>query len=151
MTDNDSEAQPGPIDLNTALTVSSDVFFYNLGFEFWQNRGIYGEQPIENVAAEYGYGQPTGVDLYEQSLAKVDSPAERIKQHKEYPTAFPYDNWTTGDNLEMAFGQGETIITPWSRRSLTPPSLTGESVTRPRWRRAWSRPTASSSRSTPRR
>jgi penicillin-binding protein 2 len=110
--DNDSEAQPGPIDLNTALTVSSDVFFYNLGFEFWQNRGIYGEQPIENVAAEYGYGQPTGIDLYEQSLAKVDSPAERIKQHDEYPKAFPYDNWTTGDNLEMAFGQGETIITP---------------------------------------
>ena len=111
-TDNESEAQPGPIDVNQAITVSSDVFFYNLGFEFWQDRGIYGEQPVENVAAQYGYGQPTGIDLYEQSLAKVDSPAERIKQHDQYPKAFPYDNWTTGDNLEMAFGQGETIITP---------------------------------------
>jgi penicillin-binding protein 2 len=110
--DNDSEAQPAPIDINQALTVSSDVFFYNLGFLFWQSRATYGLQPVENVAAEYGYGQPTGIDLYEQSLAKVDSPAERIKLHEEYPTAFPYDNWTTGDNLEMAFGQGETIITP---------------------------------------
>jgi penicillin-binding protein 2 len=113
--DNDSEAQPAPIDLSTALTVSSDVFFYNVGYDFWndyEQNGQYGPQPIENVAAQYGYGQPTGIDLPEQSLAKVDSPEERIVQHKEYPKAFPYDNWTTGDNLEMAFGQGETIITP---------------------------------------
>jgi penicillin-binding protein 2 len=67
---------------------------------------------VEDVAAEYGYGQPTGIDLPEQSLARVDSPKERIKLHAENPVAFPYDNWTTGDNLEMAFGQGETIITP---------------------------------------
>jgi penicillin-binding protein 2 len=111
-TDNESEAQPGPINVTQALTVSSDVFFYNLGFQFWQNRSVYGLQPAENVAAEYGYGQPTGIDLPEESLARVDSPGERDKLHKENPVAFPYDNWTTGDNLEMAFGQGETIITP---------------------------------------
>jgi penicillin-binding protein 2 len=111
-TDNESEAQPAPINVTQALTVSSDVFFYNLGFQFWQQRSVYGLQPVENVAAEYGYGQPTGIDLPEQSLARVDSPEERITLHKENPIAFPYDNWTTGDNLEMAFGQGETIITP---------------------------------------
>ncbi len=111
-TDNESEAQPAPINVTQALTVSSDVFFYNLGFQFWQNRSVYGLQPVENVAAEYGYGQPTGIDLPEESLARVDSPDERMKLHKENPIAFPYDNWTTGDNLEMAFGQGETIITP---------------------------------------
>ncbi len=111
-TDNESEAQPSPINVTQALTVSSDVFFYNLGYQFWQNRTAYGVQPVENVAAEYGYGQPTGIDLPEQSLARVDSPKERIKLHTGNPVAFPYDNWTTGDNLEMAFGQGETIITP---------------------------------------
>jgi penicillin-binding protein 2 len=111
-TDNESEAQPSPINVIQALTVSSDVFFYNLGFQFWQNRSVYGLQPTEKVAAEYGYGQPTGIDLPEESLARVDSPGERIKLHEENPVAFPYDTWTTGDNLEMAFGQGETIITP---------------------------------------
>lgn len=111
-TDNESEAQPAPIDVNTALTISSDVFFYTLGYEFWQARNVYGEQAVENVAAQYAYGQPTGIDLPEQSAARVDSPAERIKLHHENPIAFPYDNWTTGDNLEMAFGQGETIVTP---------------------------------------
>ena len=111
-TDNESEAQPSPINVTQALTVSSDVFFYNLGFQFWQNRSTFGLQPAENVAAEYGYGQPTGIDLPEESLARVDSPKERIKLHEENPVAFPYDTWTTGDNLEMAFGQGETIITP---------------------------------------
>ena len=117
-TDNESEAQPEPINVTQALTVSSDVFFYNLGYEFWQDRGTYGLDPVQKVAAEYGYGVPTGIDLPGDSAsvleARVDSPEERQKLHDEKPTAFPYgaSSWTTGDNLEMAFGQGETIITP---------------------------------------
>jgi len=112
--DNESEAQSAPIDVTTALTVSSDVFFYNLGYDFWQARSTYGLQPVQNVAAEYGYGQPTDIDLYEDNGSRVDSPAERQKLHDEDPIAFPYGggSWTTGDNLEMAFGQGETVITP---------------------------------------
>lgn len=117
-TDNDNEAQPAPIDVTQALTVSSDVFFYNLGYDFWEQRTKYGPQPIQTVAAEYGYGLPTGVDLpgEEQSdfFARVDSPAERQKLHDEDPKAYPYgaSYWQPGDNIEMAFGQGETIITP---------------------------------------
>jgi penicillin-binding protein 2 len=92
--------------------VSSDVFFYKLGYQFWVQQPKYGSQPIENVAAQYGYGQPTGIDLYEQSYAEVDSPTLRVQQHKSHPKAFPYSNWTPDDNIELAFGQGETIITP---------------------------------------
>jgi penicillin-binding protein 2 len=33
--------------------------------------------------------------------------------HAEAPKAFPYAaSWYTGDNIEMAFGQGETVLTP---------------------------------------
>jgi penicillin-binding protein 2 len=115
--DNDSEAQSGPIDLSTALTVSSDVFFYNIGYLFWNDyvqNGQYGAQPIQTIANQYGYGEPTGVDLYEDTPAHVDSPAVRQKEHDQYPTAYPNgsSSWTTGANLDMAFGQGETIITP---------------------------------------
>jgi penicillin-binding protein 2 len=118
LTDNESEAQPAPIDVTQALIVSSDVFFYNMGYDFWTQRGVYGLQPIQNVAADYGYGQPTGIDLpgeqAGQFYARVDSPQERQKLHDEDPTAYPYgaDSWTTGSNLQMAFGQGETVITP---------------------------------------
>ena len=37
----------------------------------------------------------------------------RGKLHAEAPKAFPYTpSWFTGDNIEMAFGQGETVLTP---------------------------------------
>jgi penicillin-binding protein 2 len=37
---------------------------------------------------------------------------ERLKLHSEAPAAFPNTTWYTGDNVEMAFGQGATVITP---------------------------------------
>jgi penicillin-binding protein 2 len=34
------------------------------------------------------------------------------KEHAQDPTAYPYGGWFTGNNLQMAFGQGDTVITP---------------------------------------
>jgi len=42
----------------------------------------------------------------------VDSQATRQKLHQEAPAAFPNTSWYTGDNIEMAFGQGATVLTP---------------------------------------
>jgi penicillin-binding protein 2 len=42
----------------------------------------------------------------------VDSQAERLKLHAMSPTGFPNTTWYTGDNVQMAFGQGATAITP---------------------------------------
>ena len=36
----------------------------------------------------------------------------RLKLHAEAPKAFPTTTWYTGDNIEMAFGQGATVLTP---------------------------------------
>ncbi len=106
----------GEIDVSTALTVSSDDFFYNLGAMFWdayEQNGQYGPTPIQNQAAQYGLGGLTGIDLPgESDQARVDSLAEDLKLHAESPTGFPNTVWNTGDNVEMAFGQGATVITP---------------------------------------
>jgi penicillin-binding protein 2 len=109
---NESESL-GSIDMQTALTASDDVFFYNLGYQFYENQSRYGPQPIQEVAKEYGLGQPTDFDLGGGAGAtRVDSPAERIKLHDEAPAAFPNYQWYAGDNIEMAFGQGATVISP---------------------------------------
>jgi penicillin-binding protein 2 len=109
--DNDHEAA-GYVDLPQALTVSSDYYFYNLGYLFWSQTGRYGETPIQNVGAEYGLDDPTNVDLPDEVTGRVDSPAERILLHNESPANFPNVTWYTGDNIEMAFGQGTTAVTP---------------------------------------
>ena len=105
----------GDLTVSRAITVSSDDFFYNLGALFWDNRAnpAYGDTPIQNQAAAYGLGELTGIDLPgESNQARVDSLAEDLKLHAESPTGFPNTVWNTGDNVEMAFGQGATVITP---------------------------------------
>ncbi len=92
--------------------MSSDDFFYNLGAMFWDEQSVYGATPIQNQAAEYGLGELTGIDLPGEAEGRVDSQAERVKLHAEDPTAFPNTTWYTGDNVEMAFGQGGTYVTP---------------------------------------
>jgi penicillin-binding protein 2 len=105
----------GDINVSTALTVSDDDFFYNLGAEFYDARSnpAFGVTPIQDQAAQYSLGELTGIDLPgESNQARVDSQAERQKLHAESPTGFPNTTWFTGDNVEMAFGQGATVITP---------------------------------------
>jgi penicillin-binding protein 2 len=102
----------GLITLPTALTVSSDYYFYNLGYLFWSHTRQYGQTPIQNVAARYGFGQYTNIDLPNEVQGRVDSPAVRRALHAAAPAAFPHVTWYTGDNIEMAFGQGTTAISP---------------------------------------
>jgi penicillin-binding protein 2 len=94
------------------LTVSSDSFFYNLGDLFYNARGSLGETAIQNEANAYGEGTITGIDLPGEAQGRVDSQATRQKLHQEAPAAFPNTSWYTGDNIEMAFGQGATVLTP---------------------------------------
>ncbi len=102
----------GPIQITKAIAASDDVFFYTLGYRFWVNRSTYGPMPIQNMAHLYGLGRITGIPLPGEVKGQIDSPALRTRQHAQDPTAFPYSGWYVGDNLEMAFGQGETLITP---------------------------------------
>jgi penicillin-binding protein 2 len=103
----------GDINVTTALTVSSDAFFYAIGAEYWDARSQYGDTPIQNQAAEYGYGMQTGIDLPNEDSGLVDSLAVRTKLHAQYPKGYPNPpTWYTGDNMELAFGQGSTVVTP---------------------------------------
>jgi penicillin-binding protein 2 len=102
----------GEVDLASAITKSSDYYFYNLGYLFWSQQSRYGQTPIQNVAKEYGLDNYTNVDLPDEVEGRVDSPAVRRQLHAESPTAFPNVSWYTGDNIEMAFGQGSTALTP---------------------------------------
>lgn len=108
---NESESC-GSCDVETALTMSDDVFFYTLGYWFYSDPSRYGTEPIQKVANEYGFGTDPGIDLPGAYSGQVDSPALRAEQHKEDPSAFPDTYYGPGDAINTAFGQGETVITP---------------------------------------
>jgi len=120
------------VDVSKALTVSSDVFYYWLGERFWDERGKYGPAAIQDAARSLGMGSYTEVDLPFESAGRVDDPAGRERLHKENPTAFPFPEWYTGYNLNMAVGQGDTAITPLQLANAYATFVNGGTVFAPR-------------------
>lgn len=102
----------GPVDLREALTRSSDTYFYSLGEKFWVERDRFGEEIIQATSTRFGLGQPTGVELPGEAAGRVPSPTTRQADHDQYPQAFPDPRWYTGDNVNLAIGQGDLLVTP---------------------------------------
>ena len=96
-------ASYGPVALSEALKVSSDDFFYQLGEQ--ANNG----QEIQEWAAKYGFGKPTGVDLPGELGGLIPDPEWRNELFDEGLTDRP---WSVGDNINFAIGQGDLQATP---------------------------------------
>jgi len=99
----------GPVDVSRALTVSSDVFFYDLGARFCPGKCRTG---IQDTAREMGLGSLTEVELPFEARGRIADPESRQRLHEARPDAFPEGEWYTGDNVNVAIGQGETVVTP---------------------------------------
>lgn len=107
--DNDSEAA-GRINVSQAITVSSDNFFNRVGALLWE--GPYPEDALQDIAADYGFNARTGINLPGESPGQILS-ATLVKQlHAEYPSAYPYSGWYTGNNVQEAIGQDGILVTP---------------------------------------
>jgi penicillin-binding protein 2 len=108
----------GPVNLEQALTVSSDSYFYTVGDEFWHiwkggdpNRGL----GIQEKARELGFGTPTGIEIDENS-GRVPDPQWKADFARQY-----YKNardreansiWYPYDDIFPAVGQGDLVTTP---------------------------------------
>jgi penicillin-binding protein 2 len=97
------EAAHGLVDLTSALEVSSDVFFYTLGYRMW-NTG-----DLQHWAHALGIGRPTGIDLPGAEEGLLPSKRWRDQLYKEGGTERP---WSAGDNIQLATGQGDLQTNP---------------------------------------
>jgi penicillin-binding protein 2 len=102
----------GELTVSQAITVSNDIFFYKLGANFWEDQKRFGVDAIQKVAGDYGLGKNPNIDLPGAATGQVDSPQLRKAQHAEDPAAYPNNTYYAGDNVEMAFGQAETLVSP---------------------------------------
>lgn len=108
---NAGEEPHGQVNLARALTVSSDVFFYDLGAKFWTQRSTYGDA-MQKEARDLGLGTKPGIGLIGERAGRVPDPATRKALHEANPKAFPNGDWRTGDNINLSIGQGELVLTP---------------------------------------
>ena len=102
----------GRVNLTHAITVSSDVYFYTLGAAFWNERGQLGDDAIQTTAHQLGLGERSGIALPTEAKGRISDPATRKRLHDANPKAFPEGHWFAGDNVNLAIGQGETVVTP---------------------------------------
>ena len=102
----------GVVDLPRAMTVSSDVYYYNLGYRFFSESAAFGTTPMQDMAAQLGIGQPTGTALPGESAGLVITPELRAQRFQEHPDLFASGDWFPGDSVNLAIGQGELAITP---------------------------------------
>jgi penicillin-binding protein 2 len=109
----------GTVTLSPALTVSSDVYFYEIGRDFWAegNRNRLGENAFQDAVKDLGYGEKTGIDLPAESAGQIPTPKDEMDLAMalfEQDPAY-YDNdkdqaeaagrWNTGYSADMAIGQ----------------------------------------------
>jgi penicillin-binding protein 2 len=115
----------GPLQLRRALTVSSDVFFYELGAQ------ANGKGPIiQEWARRLGIGRRTGIDIPGEFAGLVPDAEWRNKGYDEYLKCAKKAKvtagtdaalyacggierpWSQGDNVNLAVGQGDLQATP---------------------------------------
>jgi penicillin-binding protein 2 len=93
----------GPVDLQRAMEVSSDVYFYLLGAD------MNGTSRLQHWSREFGIGQLTGIDLPGESAGLLPTPEWRNELYAEGNTDRP---WAIGDNVQLAIGQGDLQADP---------------------------------------
>jgi penicillin-binding protein 2 len=94
----------GPVSLVSALKFSSDVYFYTLGDEMWNT----GE--LQHWARELGIGRNSGIDLPGAVAGLL--PTKRWRDREAAEGRADGRPWSTGDNVQLATGQGDLQTNP---------------------------------------
>ena len=93
------EGGHGTVSLATALTVSCNTCFYDVGY----NLNELDPNLLPFTAQQFGLGAPTGIQLAE-AAGTVPGPEWKATTRGEV--------WLPGDAVNMAIGQGDVQVTP---------------------------------------
>ena len=88
----------GRLNLHAAMAQSCDIFYWQVG------REALGVERIITYAREFGFGEASGIDLPDEIAGFVPTPQWKIRRFHE--------RWLGGDTMNMAIGQGYTLVTP---------------------------------------
>ncbi len=88
----------GDLDLEGAIVQSCDIYHYQLGI-------MLGVEGLSAYALKCGLGRKQGIDLPGEVPGLVPTP-------RYFNERYGKGRWTTGLALNLAIGQGETLVTP---------------------------------------
>jgi penicillin-binding protein 2 len=121
---NAGDVAHGTLALRQALTVSSDVFFYQLGRDM-NEKGM----PLQSWGRRLGIGRRTGIDLPAEEPGRLPTPRWRNRWFEQKLTDRP---WSVGDNINLSVGQGDLLSNPLQMAVAYAAVANGGRVLRPR-------------------
>ncbi|OIR04929.1 stage V sporulation protein D [mine drainage metagenome] len=87
----------GIVDIQRAITVSCDTFFYGLAMEL-------GIEKLTSFVRHFGFGQKTGIDIQGEIEGLLPTPEWKMRRYKQ--------PWYPGETVITGIGQGYTLVTP---------------------------------------
>lgn len=91
----------GWVDLYSALARSSNVYFYEIGGGFEEQKGL-GIEKLKEYWQKFGFSEKTGIDLPGEANGFLPDPEQKKNN----------DLWRIGDTYNVSIGQGDLLTTP---------------------------------------
>jgi penicillin-binding protein 2 len=107
----------GRVDLRRAIEQSCNVYFATIGVKC-------GNDAISDLAALFGMGSKTGIELDREAPGLVPTP--------EWKTKAWHDDWRIGDTCNFSIGQGALAVTPLQMALMAAALANSGTVYRPR-------------------
>lgn len=93
----------GWVDLRSAIARSSNVYFYEIGGGFKDQKGL-GIAKLKEWWQRFGFGEKTNIDLIGEKFGFLPDPEWKEKNTKTF--------WRLGDTYNVSIGQGDLSVTP---------------------------------------
>ncbi|AUI85523.1 penicillin-binding protein 2 [Vibrio azureus] len=106
----------GKVDIVKSIEESVDTFFYQIAYDMGIDR-------ISNWMKMFGFGDYTGIDIYEESMANMPTRDWKMARHKT--------PWYKGDTIPVGIGQGYWTATPMQIAKATSVLINQGAVTAP--------------------
>lgn len=87
----------GTVDIERAITISCDTFFYGLALEM-------GIDKLAAFVRHFGFGQKSGIDINGEIEGLLPTPEWKKRRYKQ--------PWYQGETVIVGIGQGYTLVTP---------------------------------------
>jgi penicillin-binding protein 2 len=115
------------LNLDQALTISCDTWFYRLGTMFYARQAATGALGMQRWAQQLGLGHPTGLDLPGEYGGVVPTPGWLRRTFRTPAQRI----WYEGYSVNLAIGQGYLAVTPLELAVAYSALANGGTVVRP--------------------